>query len=380
MTLSWGQARWLAYESGRPLGSEVVALAEALGRILAEPVQALVDLPGVDTVAMDGWAVCGPGPWSMVGASPAGAPRSSLGPGEAVEVATGSQCPAGATEVVRAEDGVLRGQQLSGQQLSGRSRDGDVRLRGEQCQLGEVVLAAGTVLRPPGVGLAAAVGADTVTVRRRPRVAAVILGDEIVATGVPAAGQVRDALGPQLAGWVTALGGEFLGRAAAPDDLLSTCTALDVAAEVVVVTGGTSAGRGDYLRAALVACGARPIVDGVEVRPGRPMLLHRLPSGTLVLGLPGNPLAAIVALVTLLSPVLDGCLGRALVNPPELPVGELGSPLAQRTTAVPCLRSNGTLTPVDHQGTAMLRGVAHADGLLVTHPDGAAQWLAFPWS
>ena len=378
MTVSWGQARQFAYDAGGPLGSEVVALAEALGRILAEPVVALVDLPGVDTVAMDGWAVCGPGPWSVLGASPAGAPRSALGPGEAVEVATGSQRPVGATGVVRAEDGAL-----VGQQLSGRSGDGDVRLRGEQCQAGEVVLVAGIALRPPGLGLAAAVGTDTVTVRRRPRVAAVILGDEIVATGVPAAGQVRDALGPQLVGWVTALGGEFLGRAAVPDDLPSTCTALGVAAEVVVVTGGTSAGRGDYLRAALAACGASSVVDGVEVRPGRPMLLHRLPSGTLVIGLPGNPLAAIVALVTLLGPVLDGCLGRALPNPPELPappMGELTLPLGHRTTAVPCACRNGALTPVDHQGTAMLRGVAHADGLLITHPDGAAQWLAFPWS
>lgn len=358
------------------MGAESVLLRDALGRVLAGAVTALVDLPGVDTVAMDGWAVCGSGPWAVVGASPAGAPAVTLDEGQAVEVATGSQCPAGATAVVRAEDG----QQRSGQ-LSGRSRSCDVRPRGEQCSAGQLVLPAGTVLRPPALGLAAAVGVDRLEVLRRPRVAAVILGDEVIDAGLPAAGQVRDAIGPQLAGWVQLLGGELLGGCAVPDDLDSTTAALagwDQQVEIVVVTGGTSAGRGDHLRPALAAHGATALVDGVDVRPGHPMLLYRLPSGTLVVGLPGNPLAAVVALATLLWPLLDGFLGRDLP-----PLAERGGRLAvpsAGTALVPCAVLDGQLIPVGHAGSAMLRGVAVAAGLAVSDTGGRVRWLAFPWS
>ena len=243
------------------------------------------------------------------------------------------------------------------------------------------MLPAGRVLRPPALGLAAAVGVDRLEVLRRPRVAAVILGDEVIDAGLPAAGQVRDAIGPQLAGWVHELGGDIVGRCAVPDDLDSTTAALagwDQQVEVVVVTGGTSVGRGDHLRPALGAQGGVALVDGVEVRPGHPMLLYRLPSGTLVIGLPGNPLAAVVALVTLLWPLLDGFLGREL---PTLPTcsAQVAIPAAG-TALVPCTVVEGQIAPVAHAGSAMLRGVAGAAGLAVADAGGGVRWLAFPWS
>lgn len=373
MTASWQQARRLAHAAAAGRTVERVALPAALGRVLAEPVRALVDLPGVDTVAMDGWAVRGPGPWRVVGASPAGAPRSALMPGDAVEVATGSQCPAGATGIVRVEDGTV-----ADHRLSGPVRHGDVRPRGEQCRVGEVLLGAGSILRPPALGLAAAVGVDRLAVLARPRVAGVVLGDEVVAGGLPTAGQVRDAVGPQLPGWVTAYGGQWLGLTRAPDALPSTCAALGVAADVVVVSGGTSVGRGDFLRSALVALGATPVVDGVTVRPGHPMLLQRLPSGTLVIGLPGNPLAAVVALTTLLGPLLAGLLGRDLAVLPDL-TGTGLAPPAQGSTLLPGRLRDGALEPAGHGGSAMLRGAAGADGLAAVHADGTVQWVAFPW-
>ena len=373
MTVSWHQARRLAHAAGSGGSTEQVALSAALGRVLAAPLLAMVDLPGVDTVAMDGWAVCGTGPWLVVGGSPAGAPRSSLAPGEAVEVATGSQLPSGATGIVRVEDGTS-----TAGRLRGSVRRGDVRPQGEQCRVGEVVLRAGSPLTPPALGLAAAVGVDRLTVLTRPGVAGVVLGDEVVAAGLPAAGRVRDAVGPQLPGWVGAFGGEWLGLTRAPDDLASTCAALGRAAEVVVVSGGTSVGRGDFLRAALRDLGATAIVDGVTVRPGHPMLLQRLPSGTLVIGLPGNPLAAVVALMTLLGPLLDGLLGREQVQPPELTGTGLPAP-AQGSTLRPGRLRDGALDPAGHAGPAMLRGAATADGLTVAHSDGTVQWLAFPW-
>ena len=373
MTVTWQQARQLAQAAGTGGGAEQVALSAALGRVLAAPLLALVDLPGVDTVAMDGWGVCGPGPWRVVGGSPAGAPRRSLAPGEAVEVATGSQLPSGATGIVRVEDGTA-----TAGQLSGAVRRGDVRPQGEQCRVGEVVLAAGTTLTPPALGLAAAVGADLVMVLARPRVAAVVLGNEVVASGLPGAGQVRDAVGPQLPGWVAAFGGEWVGLTRAPDDLASTCAALGVAADVVVVSGGTSVGRGDFLRAALVALGATAVVDGVTVRPGHPMLLQRLPSGALVIGLPGNPLAAIVALLTLLGPVLAGLLGRPLAELPELSPAGLVAP-AQGSVLLPGRLRDGGFDRAGHGGSAMLRGAAGADGLAVVQADGTVRWLAFPW-
>ena len=379
MTVSWPQARRLAHAAAAGRAAEPVALSAALGRVLAGPLRALVDLPGVDTLAMDGWAVCGTGPWRVVGTSPAGAPRSALAFGEAVEVATGTQLPVGATGVVRVEDGAV-----AEGRLSGPVRHGDVRRRGEQCRAGEVVLPAGTTVTPPALGLAAAVGVDQLAVLARPRVAAVVLGDEVVSTGLPAAGQVRDAVGPQLPGWVAAFGGEWLGLTRAPDDLPSTCAALGVAADVVVVSGGTSVGRGDFLRSALAALGATPVIDGVAVRPGHPMMLARLPSGTLVLGLPGNPLAAVVALLTLLGPLLAGMLGRELAGLPglaELPglSGTGLAPPAQGVTLLPGRLRAGVLEPAGHGGSAMLRGAAGADGLVAVHADGSVQWLAFPW-
>lgn len=374
MTLSWQGARRVAHGSAAPLEPELVALSAALGRVLADPLRSLVDVPGVDTVAMDGWAVRGPGPWTVVGASAAGGPALELGEGDAVDVATGSQLPGGATGVLRREDG----SQPEGR-LTGRARDTDVRPRGEQCRAGEVVLPTGTRLGPPALGLAAAVGADHLRVIRRARVAAVILGDEVTSSGAPAAGQVRDSLGPQLPGWVAHLGGQLVGSTRVPDDRAGTVSALGVDADVVVVTGGTSGGRGDHLRPALSALGAELLVDSVDVRPGHPMLLSRLPAGTLVVGVPGNPLAAVAALTTLLWPLLDGLLGRVLAVPPCVQAAGL-SPPSQGVALVPCDLQGGTVSPVGYSGPAMLRGVAMADGLAAVGADGSVLWLAFPWA
>ena len=198
-----------------------------------------------------------------------------------------------------------------------------------------------------------------------PDVSAFVVGAELVTSGLPTDGQVRDAIGPLLDGFVTSYGGHLLDVTHIDDDLDATIAALDADVDVIVVSGGTSAGPTDYLRAALHRVGAALVVDGVDVRPGHPMLLAQLPRGRFLVGLPGNPLAAVAGIVTLLWPLLDGMHRRALRPLPCSPLEVHGGNLPRMTTLHPALLTAGGLRLLPHAGPAMLRGLARADVLAV---------------
>jgi molybdopterin molybdotransferase len=194
-----------------------------------------------------------------------------------------------------------------------------IRLRGEDCPQGTVVLTAGSVVTPAILGLAAGLGHDTLPIRPRPVVSVLVTGDEVVTRGLPGPGRVRDAIGPMLPGLVEWAGGRAEAPLWLPDGASALAAALSGAGEgppgeVVVVCGASSKGPADHLREVLAGLGAEILVDGVAVRPGHPQLLARLPDGRLVVGLPGNPYAALVAALTLLVPAL-----RALSGEPEIP-------------------------------------------------------------
>lgn len=368
---TWVTARALAKGAATPLEPASVLLADALGGRLAAPLTALVAVPGVDVSAMDGYAVAGAGPWRVVGRVLAGGAcyGKELRPGEAVEIATGAPTPAGASAVLPYEQAAVDGARVNGAAELGRH----IRRRGEDIAEGAVVLGAGAVVTPVALGLAAALGHDELPVRPRPQVAVLITGDEVVHEGLPAPGRVRDAIGPFLPGLVAWAGGRVASTDVLPDGREALHAALKTgAADVLVVCGASSKGPADHLRAVLGDLGADVIVDGVAVRPGHPQLLARLPGGSLVVGLPGNPFAALGAALTLLAPILRELAG--------IPVRTETSALAgavrahpRDTRLVPVRRSGRGAVPVGHDRPGSLWGAALADALAVVPPGWAGE-------
>ncbi|WSQ75288.1 molybdopterin molybdotransferase MoeA [Streptomyces xinghaiensis] len=298
----------------------------------------------------------------------------------------------------------------------------DIRPRGQECRSGDRLLAAGTAVTPAVLGLAAAAGYDELRTVRRPRVEVLVLGDELLHSGLPRDGRIRDALGPMLGPWLETLGAEVTGTYRLGDDAEVLHTAVTAsAADLIVTTGGTAAGPVDHVHPVLRRAGAEVLVDGVAVRPGHPMLLARLAPGRHLVGLPGNPLAAVSGLLTLVEPLLRALTGRAPRAAAYVPLAE-GAPGHPRDTRlVPVVRrtgdpaaspsgrsghpggrapgSRGTgarssgntgagtghrAVPLRFNGPAMLRGIAAADGLAVVPPGGAedgsmAEILELPW-
>lgn len=379
---AWADARARALAAGTPTRPQDLPLDACAGAVLAAPLRALTPLPSFDTCAMDGWAVAGAGPWRVVGELLAG--RAWPGPlvsGTAVGIATGAPVPVGATAVLPVENGLLTGDLVSGPVEPGRH----VRRAGEECATGDELLPAGSVATAAVLGLAAASGHDRLWVHPRPGVVALVTGDELLDAGLPRDGLVRDALGPQLARLVAAAGGDLRGRQHVADDADLLAKALAGAdADLVVTTGASSAGPADHLRGVLRGLGAQVLVDGVACRPGHPQLLALLPDGRLVVGLPGNPLAALVAAVTVLAPALAGLGGRLLPHA-RAALLTTGLRAAERDTRLVPVRLRGLMAePTRHDGSGMLRGAALADALAVVPPGpalaagGEVEVLALP--
>jgi molybdopterin molybdotransferase len=365
VTTPWPHARASARAAADPLAPQVLALSECSGAVLASPLVARTGLPPYDVAAMDGYAVAGPGPWQVVGEVLAGQTAPALAPGSAVGIGTGAPLPEGTAAVLPVEAAQRDGGTVHGEVAAGRH----LRRAGEECAAGEQLLETGTVCSAAVLGLAAACGHDTLEVRPRPRVVALVTGDELLVRGLPHGGRVRDALGPQLPQLVAAYGGDLRDTAHLADDRALLRKAVESAdADVVVTTGASSAGTADHVRGVLADLGARVLVDGVACRPGHPQLLARLPDGRCVVGLPGNPLAALVAAATLLGPLLAGLGGRE-VRRHEALLGDAVPAVPSATRLVPVRRDGLRALPVPYAGAGMLRGAALADALAVVPPD-----------
>jgi molybdopterin molybdotransferase len=345
-------------------------LDAALGAVLAADARARSGLPQADTAAMDGWAVSGEAPWTVTGEVLAGCVPPPLAPGTAVVIATGATVPQGADGVLRREHGQLAGSRLVPSEglAAVRALAGDVRQAGTECRRGDVVLTAGTRIGPSALGLLAAAGLDGVQVRR-PVADLLVLGDELLDAGPARGGRLRDALGPLLTAWLPAAGITLASRRRVPDQAGPLALALrGCLGDVVVTTGSTARGPVDHLHRVLADAGARLVVDGVQVRPGHPQLLAVLPGGRPVVGLPGNPLAAVSGVLTLLEPLAHTLSG---VTPrPGLRHGVLAVsvPAGQGATRLIPVRDG---RPVLFAGPAMLRGLATAEAVAVIPPGGA---------
>ncbi|MGA5322046.1 molybdopterin molybdotransferase MoeA [Streptomyces seoulensis] len=386
---SWPEARETAARAARratkrPAAS--VALADALGLVLAAPLEALSDLPSFDTSAMDGWAVAGPGPWRVRdgGVLAGHALPEPLTDGEAVRIATGARVPTGVTAVLRSEHG-RTGPQDRLHATGETSHGQDIRPRGQECRRGDQLLPTGTLVTPAVLGLAAAAGYDTLAVVPRPRAEILVLGDELLTGGLPHDGLIRDALGPMLAPWLRVLGAEVVAVRRLGDDAKALRRAITTSrADLIVTTGGTAGGPVDHVHPTLERIGAELLVDGVAVRPGHPMLLARTKADQHLVGLPGNPLAAVSGLLTLAEPLLRALAAHPAPEPYRMPLREAVRGHAHDTRLVPVALRGEWAVPLHYSGPAMLRGIATADALAVVPPGGAAQGaglelLDLPW-
>jgi molybdopterin molybdotransferase len=361
--MSWEQARQVAAGLVRPLPVVTLSLAHCVDRVLARPLLARCDLPAFDTAAMDGWAVAGPGPWRVHGMVLAGGASVALSDGEAARIATGARLPQGATAVLRHERSTLAGRLLHGDAPMAK----DIRPRGQECRAGEELLPAGVRITPAALGLAAAAGYDDLPVVDRPRVDVLVLGDELLDSGAPHDGQIRDALGPLVAPWLRELGADVPRHRRVRDSLGALRNAVERStADVVVTTGGTARGPVDFVHRMLADLRAELVIDGVAVRPGHPMLVARFGGGRFLVGLPGNPLAAVAGVLTLLTPMLSKLAGRGVPAARWTPLDAAVDGFSRDTRLVPVTGA----TPLRFTGPAMLRGLALADGVAVVPPGG----------
>ncbi|WP_029417259.1 molybdopterin-binding protein [Brevundimonas bacteroides] len=357
------------------LASERVALDGADGRWLAEPVRASRDQPPFDASAMDGWAVrtadLGRRPLRIVGESAAGAGfAGAVGPGEAVRIFTGAPLPMGADRVVIQEEARVE----DGQLVLGVGPEAPtwVRGRGTDFAAGQVLLAPGVRLDPWRIALAAAAGVDEVTCARRPRVAVLAGGDEVVAPGEEAGPhQIFDAAGPGVARVAGRAGASVTRLALVGDTQDGIEAALAGAeAEVIVVIGGASVGDHDRVKPAARALGAAFLVEGIAMRPGKPLWGAVLPDGRRLLGVPGNPVSALVCAELFLKPLLAAMQGGD--GRPVMETGRLAEPLAangprehwMRAVRVPGPDGEMRVRALPDQDSAMLTVLSGADGLI----------------
>lgn len=374
--LTYDQAQIRVLEKARPLAVEEVSVSAAAGRVAAEDVRATVDLPPFPSSAMDGFAVRGaelPGVLRVVGEAAAGAPFAGrVGAGEAAAISTGAVVPDGADAVVPMEVVLNAGD--GGIEVAEALEAGtNVRPRGGDVAAGEVVVPRGIRLQAAHVAAAAAAGVSRLSCSRRPRVAVVATGSELVAPGQPlAAGQVYEANAAMLAAAVAQAGAEVVGAETVGDDeaLLRAALERGLAADVVVTSGGVSVGEHDLVRAVERELGVEEVFWRVAMKPGKP-LAYGVRGATLVFGLPGNPVSALVGCELFVKPALNALQGLLQPAPPFEP-GRLSAPLRRNAARDQFVRARSrrdaggiALEPIAGQESHMIARSAAADALVL---------------
>jgi molybdopterin molybdotransferase len=319
---SFEEARAIILDHVAPLGAEAVSVLDAAGRVLAADVAAPGDLPAWDNSAMDGYAVraaelAGGAALPVAAYLPAGAPGAApLAPGTAAKILTGAPLPAGADTVVPVElteerDGAVRATRPI-------TAGANVRRRGEDLRAGEVAIGAGTVLGPAEISWLATASRLVVPVHRRPRVAILSTGDELVPPGEPLGpGKIHDSNAFGVAAAVLLAGGEpvLLGIARDDREALRAKLAEGLRADAVVTSAGVSVGDRDYVREVLAELQVRQVFWKIEARPGGPTAFA-VRGGTPVFSLPGNPVATLLVFDQLVRPALLKLAGRRTVLRP----------------------------------------------------------------
>jgi molybdopterin molybdotransferase len=380
------QARGLVLSACRPIGAEIVPIAAARDRVLAADLRATGDVPPFPCSAMDGYAIM-PGPagrtLTIVAESRAGLPTThTLTDQQAIRISTGGAIPAGATAVipqenVDAHDGTIT--------TNSATAEGDhVRGRGEDMRTGAVVLGSGTVLGGAELGAAVSAGAAELTVARRPTVQVLSTGDELKAPGEPLGpGEIHNSNGPMLVALAEHQGAVCPPPDRLPDDPAATeaglATALETA-DVVIVSGGVSVGPHDHVKPALARLGVEEIFWRVALQPGKPTWFGRR-GDTLVFGLPGNPVSAVVTFSLFVAPALAKLQGKSAGHPlydeAALATAVPRNPDREQAVRVRLERQNGRLTAIPNgpQGSHIVTSLLGADALAVI-PAGEGELAA----
>ncbi|QGP78358.1 molybdopterin molybdotransferase MoeA [Sphingobium sp. CAP-1] len=369
------QARLFAFASRLP--AETVPVAQSVGRWLAQDVAALRDQPWADLSAMDGYAVRAaeyPGPWRVVGESAAGvANLEPLGQGDALRIFTGAPLPPGADTILIQENAARDGDLLTASAdplPAGRH----IRTAASDFARDALLLKAGTRVGPAQIALAVLAGHGALPVRRRPTVALLSTGNELVPPGAPApAGHLPSSNAPMLAAMLVGLPCDVIDIGIVPDDLDAMVAALERAAQadIIVSTGGASVGDHDLVKPAFVQAGGSLDFWKIKMRPGKPLMAGRL-NDALFLGLPGNPVSAFVTGTLFLLPLVRHMSGATNPLPP---MGEalLAGPLpaiGDRDDYLRAWRSPDGLVSVTSQDSAATAAMAAAD-CLILRPAGS---------
>jgi molybdopterin molybdotransferase len=336
--LTVAAAQTVVIQHARPLPPQGVALTDALGLVLAEDVASDIDMPPYDKAMMDGYAVRvgdlpeGRGVLTVIEEIIAGRmPTQALGPGQASRIMTGAPIPAGTEAVVQVERTNLDGDKVRIDD-PGLKRGQNLLARGREMRAGEVVLRRGDCLRPQEIGVLATVGRSQVEIVRRPTVAVVPTGDELVEPDrQPGPGQIRNGNGPMLMGQIARAGAvpRYLGIARDQLDALREKIGLGLTSDVLILSGGVSAGKLDLVPGVLQELGVAAQFHKVEMKPGKPVFFGTR-DRTLVFGLPGNPVSSYVCFELFVRPALR--LLRGLSDPgSDLPLVPLSEDFAFRT-------------------------------------------------
>jgi molybdopterin molybdotransferase len=382
-------ARILA--DARMTGAEAVAIDAAWGRVLAENLKARRDQPPFEASAMDGYAVQGadvaaaPVTLKMIGVSAAGHGfRGTVKRGQAVRIFTGAALPKGADTVVIQENTDAGPGIVTVRETARLAQN--VRHRGLDFARGEALIGAGRQLNARDLGLAAAANCAMLRVRRKPVVAILATGDELVPPGAkPNADQIVSSNSTALAAFVTRFGGAVRNLGIVRDDLKATVRAISRAADadILLTTGGASVGDHDYVQEALKLAGVKLDFWKIAMRPGKPMMYGRR-GRQQVIGLPGNPVSALVCTRLFLKPLLDTLLGLPAGS--DLVEARLGADMPANDSRQDHVRAtldtapDGTRVarPFARQDSSMQRTFREADCLIVRPPQAPAAAAGSP--
>ncbi len=381
--ISIEEARRLVLAQTGRLDPEAVSLDAAWGRVLAQDAVAPNDVPPFASSSMDGFAVLAadtsapPARLRVIGEARAGAGSDvRVEPGTAIRISTGAPVPAGADAIVRQELTTVEGESVV---VSEAVRVGnDVRYAGEDIPAGAVILRAGTLLGPAEIGVLASVNIPRPLVTRRPQIALVSTGDELVEPGRELApGEIRDSNGPALSAAARAAGAEIFRRERVGDDREETIASLRGAlsgADILLTCGGVSVGPHDHVRPALERLGAREVFARVSLKPGGQVCFYVADDGTLVFALPGNPGSALTAFRVLVVPALYALEGRDQVQHRARGIAGTDLPgTVGRTTVVRChaeMHDDGWhVTPNGAQGSHILTSLLGVPALALVPDD-----------
>lgn len=366
------QARLFAFRE--PLGPENIAFSETLGRYVSQTIVARRDQPAAPLSAMDGYAVRFadlPGPWTIIGDSAAGSvPSASVGKGEAMRIFTGAWLPDGADTVIIQEDVTAEGAALRLSTTDTIQPGQHIRARASDFATGTTLVPAGTRLTPGAIAAAIMSGAEQIAVGKRPRVAILTTGDELVQPGhALAPGQIPDSNGTMLAAM---LAGEpavvTLPLHIRDDRVILSRVLKDLARrhDVIVTVGGASVGDHDHVRGALEDAGGRLDFWKIAMRPGKPLIAGSI-GDALLLGLPGNPSSAFVTATLFLIPLVRHLAGAASPLPDihQAPLAAALGPGAKRRDYLRARLNRGALTVFDGQDSGRTFPLVESNALVI---------------